>query len=99
MTSEKFNEVIKSINLMLKNTTLKLDELTNDSIDEKYNELVLGFIHKDDSDGCWYSIELTFEIKPVIKNNCVSLEIKYSYDNIGDVSCDATQEEIEIVKI
>ena len=25
MTSEKFNEVIKSINLMLKNSTLRLD--------------------------------------------------------------------------
>lgn len=32
MTSEKFNEVIKSINLMLKNTTLRLDKLTEDSL-------------------------------------------------------------------
>lgn len=68
MTSEKFNEVIKSINLMLKNTTLRLDKLTNDSIDKKYNDLVLGFVQKNRTDGCeWYSIEVTFEIKPVIK--------------------------------
>ena len=96
MTSEKFNEVIKSINLMLKNTTLRLDKLTEDSIED--NDSVLGFIHKDDSEGCFHSIEVTFEIKPVIKNNCISLEIKYSYDNIGDFTCDATQEEIELVK-
>ena len=36
MTSDKFNEVIKAINLMLKNTTLILDKLEQDSIDEKY---------------------------------------------------------------
>ena len=36
MTNEKFNEVIKAINLMLKNTTLRLDKLEQDSIDEKY---------------------------------------------------------------
>lgn len=97
MTSEKFNEVIKSINLMLKNTTLRLDKLTEDSIDEKYNDLVLGFIQKNNKDN-WYSIEVTFEYKPVIKNNCISLEIKYSYDNIGDAGCDATPEEIKLVK-
>lgn len=34
MTSEKFNEVIKSINLMLKNTTLRLDKLDKDSKDK-----------------------------------------------------------------
>lgn len=95
MTSEKFNEVIKSINLMLKNTNLRLDKLTEDSIED--NDLVLGFIHKDDSEGCFY-FEVTFEIKPVIKNNSISLEIKYSYDNIGDFPCDATPEEIELVK-
>ena len=60
MTSEKFNEVIKSINSMLKNTNLRLDKLTEDSIED--NDLVLGFIHKDDSEGCFYSIEITFEI-------------------------------------
>ena len=97
MTSEKFNEVIKSINLMLKNTTLRLDKLTNDSIDKKYNDLVLGFVQKNNKDN-WYSIEMTFDIKPVIKNNRISLEIKYSYDNIGDFTCDATPEEIELVK-
>ena len=96
MTNEKFNKVIKSINLMLKDTTLRLDKLDNDSIED--NDLVLGFIHKDDSEGCFYSIEVTFEIKPVIKNNRISLEIKYSYDNIGDFTCDATPEEIELVK-
>ena len=32
MTSDKFNEVIKSIILMLKDTTLRLDKLTEDSI-------------------------------------------------------------------
>ncbi len=47
MTSDKFNEVIKSINLMLKDTTLRLDKLTEDSIED--NDLVLGFIHKDNS--------------------------------------------------
>ena len=41
---------------------------------------------------------MTFEIKPVIKNNRISLEIKYSYDNIGEPDCDATLEEIELVK-
>ena len=46
----------------------------------------------------WYSIEVTFEYKPVIKDNCISLEIKYSYDNIGDAGCDATPEEIKLVK-
>ena len=97
MTSEKFNEVIKSINLMLKDTTLRLDKLTEDSIDEKYNDLVLGFIQKNNKEN-WYSIEVTFEYKPVIKNNCISLDIKYSYDNIGDAGCDATQEEIKLVK-
>lgn len=76
MTSEKFNEVIKAINLMLKDTTLRLDNLTEDSIDEKYNDLVLGFIQKNNKDN-WYSIEVTFEIKPVIKNNCISLDIEY----------------------
>lgn len=96
MSSDKFNKVIKSINLMLKDTTLRLDKLTEDSIED--NDLVLGFIHKDDSEGCFYSIEVTFEIKPVIKNNRISLEIKYSYDNIGDFTCDATPEEIELVK-
>ena len=30
MTSDKFNEVIKSVNLMLKDTTLRLDKLDND---------------------------------------------------------------------
>ena len=97
MSNDKFNEVIKSINLMLKNSTLRLDKLTNDSIDKKYDDLVLGFIQKNNKD-CWYSIELTFEVKPVIKNNCISLEIKYSYDNIGDAGCDATPEEIKLVK-
>ena len=97
MTSEKFNEVIKSINLMLKDTTLRLDKLDNDSIED--NDLVLGFVQKNRTDGCeWYSIEVTFEIKPVIKNNRISLEIKYSYDNIGEPVCDATPEEIELVK-
>ena len=51
MTSEKFNEVIKS------------------------NDIVLGFIQKNNKDN-WYSIEVTFEYKPVIKDNCISLEIK-----------------------
>ena len=98
MTSDKFNEVIKSINLMLKDTTLRLDKLDNDSIDEKYNDLVLGFVQKNRTDGCeWHSIEVTFEIKPVIKNR-ISLEIKYSYDNIGEPGCDATPEEIALVK-
>lgn len=97
MTSDKFNKVIKSINLMLKNTTLRLDKLTEDSIDEKYNDLVLGFIQKNNKKN-WYSIEVTFEYKPVIKNNCISLDIKYSYDNIGDAGCDATPEEIKLVK-
>lgn len=97
MTSEKFNEVIKSINLMLKNSTLRLDKLEQDSIDEKYNDLVLGFIQKNNKEN-WYSIEVTFEYKPVIKNNCISLEIKYSYDNIGDAGCNATPEEIKLVK-
>lgn len=97
MTSDKFNEVIKSINLMLKDTALRLDKLTEDSIDEKYNDLVLGFIQKNNKEN-WYSIEVTFDIKPVIKNNCISLEIKYSYDNIGDAGCNATPEEIELVK-
>ena len=97
MTSEKFNEVIKSINLMLKNSTLRLDKLEQDSIDEKYNDIVLGFIQKNNKDN-WYSIEVTFEYKPVIKDNCISLEIKYSYDNIGDAGCDATLEEIKLVK-
>ena len=97
MTNEKFNKVIKSINLMLKDTTLRLDKLDNDSIED--NDLVLGFVQKNRTDGCeWYSIEVTFEIKPVIKNNRISLEIKYSYDNIGDFTCDATPEEIELVK-
>jgi len=97
MTSEKFNEVIKSINLMLKNTTLRLDKLTKDSIED--NDLVLGFIQKNRTDDCeWYSIEVTFEIKPIIKNNCISLDIKYEYDNIGDAGCDATPEEIKLVK-
>lgn len=97
MTSEKFNEVIKSINLMLKNSTLRLDKLTKDSIED--NDLVLGFIQKNRTDGYeWYSIEVTFEIKPVIKNNCISLDIKYEYDNIGDAGCDATPEEIKLVK-
>lgn len=54
MTSEKFNEVIKSINLMLKDTALRLDKLTNDSIDKKYNDLVLGFVQKNNKDN-WYS--------------------------------------------
>lgn len=36
MTSDKFNEVIKAINLMLKDSTLRLDKLEQDSIDEKY---------------------------------------------------------------
>ena len=97
MTSDKFNEVIKAINLMLKNTTLRLDKLEQDSIDEKYNDLVLGFIQKNNKDN-WYSIKVTFEYKPVIKDNCISLEIKYSYDNIGDAGCDATPEEIKLVK-
>lgn len=98
MTSEKFNEVIKSINIMLKNSTLRLDKLDNDSINE-YGDLVLGFIQKNRTDDCeWYSIEVTFEIKPVIKNNCISLDIKYEYDNIGDAGCDATPEEIKLVK-
>lgn len=96
MTSEKFNELIKSINLMLKNSTLKLDKLDNDSIDE-YGDLVLGFIQKNNKDN-WYSIEVTFKIKPIIKNNCISLDIKYEYDNIGDAGCDATPEEIKLVK-
>ena len=97
MTSEKFNEVIKSINLMLKNSTLRLDKLEQDSIDEKYNNIVLGFIQKNNKDN-WYSIEVTFEYKPVIKNNRILLEIKYSYDNIGESGCDATPEEIKLVK-
>lgn len=97
MTSDKFNEVIKAINLMLKDSTLRLDKLHKDSIDEKYNDLVLGFIQKNNKEN-WYSIEVTFEYKPVIKNNCISLEIKYSYDNIGDAGCDATPEEIKLVK-
>ena len=97
MNSEKFNEVIKSINLMLKDSTLRLDKLDKDSIDEQYNDFALGFIQKNNPDG-WYSIEVTFEYKPVIKNNCISLEIKYSYDNIGDAGCDATPEEIALVK-
>ena len=97
MTSDKFNKVIKAINLMLKDTTLRLDKLTEDSIDEKYNDLVLGFIQKNNKID-WYSIEVTFEYKPVIKNNCISLDIKYSYDNIGDAGCDATPEEIKLVK-
>ena len=50
MTSEKFNEVIKSIKLMLKNSTLRLDKLEQDSIDEKYNDIVLGFIQKNNKD-------------------------------------------------
>ena len=99
MTSGKFNKGIKSLNLMLKDTTLRLDKLTEDSIDEKYNDLVLDFIQKNRTDGCeCYSIEVSFEIKPVIKNNCISLDIKYSYDNIGDAGCDATPEEIKLVK-
>lgn len=97
MTSEKFNEVIKAINLMFKNSTLRLDKLDKDSIED--DDLVLGFIQKNRTDDCeWYSIEVTFEIKPVIKNNCISLEIKYIYDNIGDAGCDATLEEIALVK-
>lgn len=95
MTSEKFNEVIKAINLMLKDSTLRLDKLDKDSIED--NDLVLGFVQKNNEDN-WYSIEVTFEIKPVIKNNCISLDIEYEYDNIGDAGCDATQEEIELVK-
>lgn len=95
MTSEKFNEVIKSINIMLKNSTLRLDKLTKDSIED--NDLVLGFIQKNNKDN-WYSVEVTFEIKPVIRNNCISLDIKYEYDNIGDAGCDATPEEIKLVK-
>lgn len=95
MTSEKFNEVIKAINLMLKDTTLRLDKLDKDSIED--NDLVLGFVQKNNKDN-WYSVEVTFEIKPVIKNNCISLEIKYSYDNIGEAGCDATPEEIKLVK-
>lgn len=95
MTSEKFNEVIKSINLMLKNSTLRLDKLTKDSIED--NDLVLGFIQKNNKD-LWYSVEVTFEIKPVIKNNCISLDIEYEYDNIGDAGCDATPEEIKLVQ-
>ena len=91
MTSEKFNEVIKSINLMLKDSTLRLDKLDKDSIED--NDLVLGFVQKNNEDN-WYSIEVTFEIKPVIKNNCISLDIEYGYDNIGDAGCDATPEEI-----
>ena len=82
---------------MLKNSTLRLDKLEQDSIDEKYNDIVLGFIQKNNKDN-WYSIEVTFEYKPVIKDNCISLEIKYSYDNIGDAGCDATPEEIKLVK-
>ena len=97
MISGKFNKVIKSINLILKDTTLRLDKLHKDSIDEKYNDLFLGFIQKNNKEN-WYSIEVTFEYKPVIKNNCISLEIKYSYDNIGDAGCDATPEEIKLVK-
>ena len=54
MTSDKFNEVIKSINLMLKDTALRLDKLTEDSIDKKYNDLVLGFVQKNNKDN-WYS--------------------------------------------
>ena len=95
MTSEKFNEVIKAINFMLKDTTLRLDKLDKDSIED--NDLFLGFVQKNNKDN-WYSVEVTFEIKPVIKNNCISLEIKYSYDNIGDAGCDATPEEIKLVK-
>lgn len=91
MISGKFNKVIKSINLILKDTTLRLDKLVNDSIED--NDLVLGFIQKNRTDGCeCYSIEVSFEIKPVIKNNCISLDIKYEYDNIGDAGCDATPE-------
>lgn len=95
MTSEKFNEVIKAINFMLKDTTLRLDKLDKDSIED--NDLVLGFVQKNNKDN-WYSVEVTFEIKPVIKNNCISLDIKYEYDNIGDAGCDATPEEIKLVQ-
>lgn len=52
MTSDKFNEVIKSINLMLKDTALRLDKLTEDSIED--NDLVLGFVQKNNKDN-WYS--------------------------------------------
>ena len=41
---------------------------------------------------------MTFEYKPVIKNNCISLDIKYEYDNIGEPGCHATPEEIKLVK-
>ena len=40
----------------------------------------------------------TFEYKPVIKNNSISLDIKYEYDNIGDAGWDATPEKIKLVK-
>ena len=82
---------------MLKNLTLRLDKLEQDSIDEKYNDIVLDFIQKNNKDN-WYSIEVTFEYKPVIKNNCISLDIKYEYDIIGEPDCDATPEEIKLVK-
>lgn len=95
MSSDKFNEVIKAIKFMLKDTTLRLDKLDKDSIED--NDLVLGFVQKNNKDN-WYSIEVTFEIKPVIKNNYISLEIEYCYDNIGDPGCDATPEEIKLVK-
>lgn len=39
---------------------------------KSYNDLVLGFVQKNNKDN-WYSIEVTFDIKPVIKNNCISL--------------------------
>lgn len=37
-------------------------------------DIVLGFVQKNNKDN-WYSIEVTFDIKPVIKNNYISLEI------------------------
>ena len=78
MTSEKFNEVIKSINIMLKNSTLRLDKLTKDSIED--NDLVLGFIQKNNKDN-WYSVEVPFEIKPVIKNAIEMIDLIMKYDD------------------
>ena len=39
---------------MLKNSTLRLDKLEQDSIDEKYNDIVLGFIQKNNKDNWYY---------------------------------------------
>ncbi len=93
MTIDKFNEVIKSIHKMLEDTSLKLE------IDEpsfEYKDVVLCFVRRSDD---LNAIEVTFDWKPTVHfNSNISLDITYSYDNIGDPDCDATPEEISLVK-